>query len=219
MNQVQCLLKALVGHRWYALYRLAVNLGMRQGELLGLTREHIDLEAGIIRIRQQLQRETQDDETRSFVLQTTKTQAGERTLQIDQSLTKILREHLRNLDEEQALHGKAWKDTLNLIFVTETGAPIHGSDLLQHFNRVLKRAKLPKIRFHDLRHTAATLMLADGIPLVTVSKILGHSSPAVTAKIYAHALDESKSIAIAGLSQKLEQLNERITHTSTHSEP
>jgi integrase len=219
LNQVQCLLKALVGHRWYALYRLAVNLGMRQGELLGLTREHIDLEAGIIRIRQQLQRETQDDETRSFVLQTTKTQAGERTLQIDQSLTKILREHLRNLDEEQALHGKAWKDTLNLIFVTETGAPIHGSDLLQHFNRVLKRAKLPKIRFHDLRHTAATLMLADGIPLVTVSKILGHSSPAVTAKIYAHALDESKSIAIAGLSQKLEQLNERITHTSTHSEP
>jgi integrase len=61
------------------------------------------------------------------------------------------------------------------------------------------------IRFHDLRHTAATLMLADGVPLVTVSKILGHSSPAITATIYAHALDEHKASAIAGLSKQLKK--------------
>ncbi|MFN8567398.1 MAG: tyrosine-type recombinase/integrase [Kouleothrix sp.] len=61
------------------------------------------------------------------------------------------------------------------------------------------------IRFHDLRHTAATPLLADNVPLVTVSKILGHSSPAITATIYAHALDESKTGAIAGLAQRLEQ--------------
>ncbi len=61
------------------------------------------------------------------------------------------------------------------------------------------------MRFHDLRHTAATLMLADSVPLVTVSKILGHASPAITAMIYAHALDESKSLAIAGLSQQLKR--------------
>jgi integrase len=65
------------------------------------------------------------------------------------------------------------------------------------------RAELPKIRFHDLRHTAATLMLADGVPLVTVSKILGHSSPAVTANIYAHAL--AKSQAIASLPKQLKK--------------
>jgi integrase len=59
------------------------------------------------------------------------------------------------------------------------------------------------IRFHDLRHTAATLMLANNVPLVTVSKILGHSSPAITATIYAHALDASRSTAIAGLSEQL----------------
>jgi integrase len=70
---------------------------------------------------------------------------------------------------------------------------------------VLKQAELPAIRFHDLRHTAATLMLADGVPLVTVSKILGHASPAITAAIYAHPLDEHKASAIAGLSQQLKQ--------------
>jgi integrase len=62
------------------------------------------------------------------------------------------------------------------------------------------------IRLHDLRHTAATLLLANGVPLVTVSKILGHSSPSVTAQIYAHALDESKAEAIAGLSEQLRRI-------------
>ena len=72
-----------------------------------------------------------------------------------------------------------------------------------YFRGVLKKAGLPEIRFHDLRHTAATLMLADGVPLVTVSKILGHSSPAITAAIYAHALDDQKASAIASLGQRL----------------
>lgn len=82
---------------------------------------------------------------------------------------------------------------------------------------VLVTAELPKIRFHDLRHTAATLMLADSVPLVTVSKILGHSSPAITAQIRAHALDESKSIAISGLSQRLKRRPAGTTHTTTHT--
>lgn len=73
------------------------------------------------------------------------------------------------------------------------------------FRQALTKAGLPRIRFHDLRHTAATQMLADGVPLVTVSNILGHSSPAITVNIYAHALDEAKSQAIAGLSQHLKK--------------
>jgi integrase len=82
---------------------------------------------------------------------------------------------------------------------------MHISCLLDHFRQVLKQAELLAIRFHDLRHTAATLMLDNNVPLVTVSKILGHSSPAITAVIYAHALDDSKSGVIAGLSQQLTQ--------------
>jgi integrase len=89
-------------------------------------------------------------------------------------------------------------------FTTETGGPLFGGLVVRPFKAALKRAKLPSItRFHDLRHTAATLLLADGVPLVTVSKVLGHSSPASTASIYAHALDESKASAIASLSARL----------------
>jgi integrase len=142
-----------------------------------------------------------------FVLQTTKTKAGERVLMLDDDLLALLRMHRKNQAEERLICGPAWKDRLNLVFVTETGAPIHASCLVDHFKQALERAGLPSIRFHDLRHTAATLMLADGVPLVTVSKILGHSSPAVTATIYAHALDESKARAIGALSQKLRRTN------------
>ena len=80
---------------------------------------------------------------------------------------------------------------------------MHISCLPDHFRQALAKAELPAVRFHNLRHTAATLMLAEGVPLVTVSKVLGHSTPAITAAIYAHALDEQKSSAIAGLSQLL----------------
>jgi len=203
--QAAALLETLADHRWGALYRLAINLGMRQGELLGLTWEAVDLEAGTIRVFQQLQRVKQPDGQREFVLQSTKTRSGERVLQIDASLVARLREHRRAQDEEAELRGAACKNRLKLLFTTDTGAPIHVSDLAKHFKSALGRAKLPPIRFHDLRHTAATLMLADGVPLVTVSKILGHSSPAITATIYAHALDTSKASAIASLAQRLEQ--------------
>lgn len=205
-DQACALLAAVEGHRLAALYRLAINLGMRQGEILGLTWDALDLDAGTIHVYRQLRRVQNGKETREFVLQTTKTKAGERLLQLDEDLVVMLREHCRVQQEEAALVGKPWKNRLNLVFVTETGAPIHISDLTKHFKSALKRAGLPIIRFHDLRHTAATLMLANGVSLVTVSKILGHSSPAITATIYAHALDESKAGAIAGLSQRLRKV-------------
>jgi integrase len=197
-EQVAALLDEVEGHRWAALYRLAINLGLREGELLGLTWGAIDFKAKTIRVDQQLQRVNGE-----FVLQTTKTKAGERVLMLDDDLLAVLRMHRKNLAEERLLSGASWKDKLNLVFVSDTGGPIHVSCLLDHFRQALKRAGLPAIRFHDLRHTAATLMLANGEPLVTVSKILGHSSPAVTATIYAHALDSSKASAIAALSQRL----------------
>jgi integrase len=202
-DQARALLAILKGHRWEALYWLALNLGMRQGELLGLSWDALNLDAGTLRVSQQLQRVKQAEGGKAFVLQTTKTKAGERVLQLDAELTDLLREHRRVQDEELALRGERWKNTLNLVFVTDTGAPIHFSDLVKQFKSALKKAKLPTIRFHDMRHTAATLMLADSVPLVTVSKILGHSSPAITAVIYAHALDDQKASAIAGLGQRL----------------
>lgn len=215
-DEAQRLLDAVEGHRWAALYRLAVNLGMREAELFGLTWQAIDFEHGTVRIFQQLRRaRPKRGERRKFVLQAVKTKAGERTLRLDEDLIEVLRTHKRNYDEERALLGEKWRDPWgNLVFTSDTGGPIFISGLLVHFKQVLKEAGLPKIRFHDLRHTAATLMLADGVPLVTVSKILGHSSPSITAAIYAHALDESKSEAIAGLSKRLKRPRR---HNSQHN--
>jgi integrase len=92
------------------------------------------------------------------------------------------------------------------VFVSSTGAPIHMSNLLSHFNTALKTAELPKIRVHDLRHTCATLMLDAGASLVTVSKILGHSSVGVTERIYAHAYEDDKRDAVASVTQQLRRI-------------
>lgn len=206
-EQTCLLLETVADHRWAVLYRLAVNLGLREGELLGLTWDAINLEKGAIHVYRQLKRvRAVAGGAKTFLLQTTKTPASDRVLDLDADLVALLRAHRKNQMEERLISGKRWKDTMGLVFVTETGAPIHSSNLLKHFRNVLGAAGLPQIRFHDLRHTAATLMLDENVPIVTVSKILGHSSPAVTAKIYAHALDKSKAGAIAGLSQRLRRV-------------
>jgi integrase len=198
------LMEILEGDRWAALYRLLINLGLREGEVLGLTWDAIDLKKGTIRIYRQLKRiPTKDGAGKEFVLQTTKKAASDRTLDLDEDIIAALRRHKTNQLEEKLASRTRWKDTWGLVFVSENGAPVHPSNLLAHLHAALARAELPKIRVHDLRHTCATLMLDAGASLVTVSKILGHSSVAVTAKIYAHALDKSKASAIATLSERL----------------
>jgi integrase len=209
-EQAATLLASVELHRWHALYRLALNLGLRLAELTGLTWDCIDFRAKTLTVRQQLKRVPKAEGGRAFGLQIPKTKSGIRTLSLDDDLIAVLRAHRANQAEEALLLGDAYKDPYvakrgGLLFVSDTGAPLHNSNVFNHFRRVLKRAELPQIRFHDLRHTAATLMLASGAQLVTVSKVLGHSSPAITAKIYAHALDEQKASAIASLSARLRQ--------------
>jgi integrase len=202
-GQAAALLDALADHRLYALYRLALNTGARQAELTGLTWACIDLKAKTLTIKQQLQRAGG-----AWHLQTTKTKSGTRTLTLDDDLCALLRTHRATQAEERLLLGPNWRDPFaqqggGLVFTTSTGGPLHMTSITTPLKRALKAAGLPAIRFHDLRHTAATLMLDGGVPLVTVSKVLGHSSPSVTASVYAHALDESKANAIANLSARL----------------
>ncbi|MEM8534396.1 MAG: site-specific integrase [Chloroflexota bacterium] len=201
-EQTKRLLNEVRDHRWAALCHLAVNLGLRAAELLGLTWDDINLETRELQVHRQLKRIQTNDQVKAFVLHTTKTQSSSRTLILSDDILKLLQEHRANQDAERHSSSE-WKDTMNLVFVSQTGAPIHYSCLRAHFKRLLSQADLPDIRFHELRHTAATLMLADNVPLVTVSKILGHSSPSITATIYAHALDTSIAKAIAGLSDRL----------------
>jgi len=98
--------------------------------------------------------------------------------------------------EERLLLGAAWESPLvDLVFTDPWGRPIDGPNLTQRFQTILRAAGLPRIRFHDLRHAAATLMLASGTDLKVVSEVLGHSAIGTTANVYAGVLDELKADA------------------------
>jgi integrase len=97
--------------------------------------------------------------------------------------------HHEHQQLQKAVIGQRWHEN-DLIFPSGIGTPMDPSNLRLDFNRVLERAGVPKVRFHDLRHTAASLMLNNGIPVIVVSKILGHSKPSITLDIYGHLYNE-----------------------------
>lgn len=170
---------AVRGHRLEALYWLAL-VGLRRGELLALTWSAVDLVAGTVQIVNG------------------KTLASARTLPLSPSLVNRLQAHRERQAAERAGLGEGWQDH-NLVFPSEVGTPIVPRNLLRHFKAALARAGLPDIRFHDLRHTAATLLLQQGSHPKTTQTILGHSNIAVTMEIYSHVSLNEKRAAVESL--------------------
>ena len=113
----------------------------------------------------------------------------------------VLREQNQRMKEEASKAGDSWKHN-DLIFPSNIGTPFSDANVRKDFVAILKTANLPRIRFHDLRHTAASLMLNHGVPALVVSKILGHSSPSVTLNTYAHSTVDMQSMA-AGIMDKI----------------
>ncbi len=205
-TEVQAFLATIKGHRLEALFYLALTLGARQGELLGLLWPAFDTTRGTLFITRQLRR-MPTSHGKVWELQSVKTIAGRRTLLVDSTGRALLLARQAEQTEERQLPGFAARDPFRsrggLIFTSEEGGPIYGRGLLETFQRFVKKADLPMICFHDLRHTCASLMLADSEPLTTVSAILGHRSPAITATIYAHAVRGQTDEAIARHAQRL----------------
>jgi integrase len=123
-----------------------------------------------------------------------KTKSGRRTIRLGEGTLQILREHRELQQEYKAKVGKRWQEH-NLIFPSSVGTPLNPSNLRIVFNRTLDAAGLPRIRFHDLRHTAASLMLNQGVPVIVVSKILGHAKPSTTLDIYGHLIHKMQAEA------------------------
>lgn len=182
-DQVLHLLIAAQGDRHDALYHLAIKTGMRQGELLGLKWADLDWKKGIIRVRRQVQRV----KGQGMVFMPPKTKSGYRAIQLGEQALQKLREHRSKQEIKKALAADRWQDE-DLIFPSSIGTPQSPSNLLKEFKVLLEVSGLPKIRFHDLRHTAASLMLNNGIPALVVSKVLGHSKPSTTLDIYGHLI-------------------------------
>lgn len=183
--QVQAFLQEARGDRLYALYVLAVTTGMRLGELLGLTWPDVDLDAGEVRVRRQLVWVRNVEPT----LAEPKTDAGRRTISLPPLAVEALHEHRRRQLEERLLAGPAWQDRWHLVFTTPLGTPINPSNLRNRsFRPLLEKAGLPRVRFHDLRHSVASFLLAAGTNVKAVQELLGHITSRVTLDTYAHTL-------------------------------
>ena len=146
-------------------------------------------------------RQTQDIPGKGSLSGPPKTFAGTRIILLGETTLNVLKEQRQRLEEETNRLGNQWQEH-DLIFPSNVGTAFSMSNVRKDFVAVLKAANLPRIRFHDLRHTAASLMLNHGIPALVVSKILGHSSPSVTLNIYAHSTVDMQSIA-AGIMDKI----------------
>src|SRR5829696_4537588 len=179
------MLKAAVGNRLEALYVLAVHTGMRRGELLGLKWSDVDLKNASVSVRRTL---TRTDNGKRVVLGEPKTKKSRRTIRLTPQAVETLRSHLERQLQDMEILGDRYQDQ-GLVFTTNTGTPINPSNLRQrNFAPLLKQAGLPHIRFHDLRHTCATLLLSRGVHPKFVQELLGHATIAITLDTYSHVM-------------------------------
>lgn len=180
VEQAQALVAAARGHRLEATITVGLSLGLRRGELLGLRWEDVDLDAGVVQVRGQLKREV--SKTTYGELKTAKSR---RTLTLPAPTIQALREHRRRQREEQLGAGAAWQAT-GYVFTTPIGTPVDPDNFSKVFKEIAGRAGLGDWHLHELRHSCASLLLAEGIPLKVVSELLGHTNISTTADIYGH---------------------------------
>jgi len=197
-EDVQRFLAAARDDRFYALFLAAITTGMRQGELLGLRWQDVDLAAGVATVQQTLHKAGREP-----VFGRPKTERSRRRVVLLPELVAALRAHKAAQNEERLLLGTAYRD-YGLVFAGEGGAALSASNLLKrHFRPVIERAGVPPLRFHDLRHTHASLLLADGVHPKVVSERLGHASVSTTLDVYSHVLPDLQKDAVAGLQRRL----------------
>lgn len=198
-DQAKQLIQALSGHRFEALYTITLATGLRRGEVLGLRWGDVDLDAGTVTVRAALQRI-------DGILQLVepKTERSRRTVDLAGFAEAALRAHRVRQLEERLSAGSGWRET-DLVFCTTIGTALDGRNVSRHFERILAAADLPRIRFHDLRHTCASLMLAQGEHARTIMEVLGHSQISLTMNTYAHVMPAVKKDAAKRLDALLAQ--------------
>lgn len=189
--QARRLLDAASSDRLEALFVLAVTTGMREGELLGLKWKHVNLDDKCLQVQTILKRLA-----KGLVLKNAKTNGSRRKIALTDLAVSALRRHWERQAEERAQIGDAWTN-LDLVFCNSKGGYIFASNFLEDMHKpIVRRAGLPYIRFHDLRHTAATLMLLQGVHPKIVSEMLGHASVAITLSLYSYVLPDMQREAV-----------------------
>ncbi|MDA0353753.1 MAG: site-specific integrase [Chloroflexi bacterium] len=185
-DQAWGLLDALEGEPLEALYTLAVMTGMRSGELLGLRWRDVDLEASRLQVEHQLQRIGGE-----WLFIAPKTAAGRRAVALPLPAVEALHRHRTRQNGERAEIGRHYVER-DLVFTRPGGLPIHATTLVKDFQRLLARLGLPRRRFHDLRHTAVSIMLEQGVALTTIQDVVGHADFHLTKNTYGHLAESIK---------------------------
>lgn len=181
VEEARRFLDAVDEHRLRARWIIGVSLGLRQGETLGLRWEDVDLTQSQLHVRRALRLQPDG----SLALVDTKTARSRRTLPMPAPVTQALHAHRQRQDEERARALDLWQES-GLVFTSAVGTAIHARNDYRAFQQILQQAGLRRIRLHDLRHTAASLLLAQDVPPRVVMEILGHSQISVTLNTYTH---------------------------------
>ncbi|MGE9693666.1 tyrosine-type recombinase/integrase [Streptomyces sp. NRRL F-5630] len=213
-DEARTFLAAVRGHRLHALFELALHTGLRKGELLGLRWEDLDLAGGTASIRRTLQRTNSG----GLTALPTKTQSSERRIALPTECLRSLEQHRERQRQEREAAATGWKAS-GYVFTRPDGTPIEGATLTRHFNTLLHRARLRRIRFHDLRHSAATLLLEQGVELVVIKELLGHAHIGVTATVYAHVRLRLQRDAIDLLGHALREPTRNTSKPDDGDEP
>jgi len=180
--EVQLFLKAAQDSRYSIVFHMALVTGMRQGELLGLRWKDVDLEKGHLNISQTL---SHDGKTKSSL----------RKILLPVSTVAKLNKHRAVVLKEKLSQGEENQGN-DLVMCTPSGTPINTANVRRSLNALIKKAAVPKIRFHDLRHTHATLLLAKGVNVKVISEQLGHSNIKITLDTYSHVLPTMEEDAV-----------------------
>jgi len=183
------------GHRLYALFYLALATGMRQMELLGLRWSDLDRSRGILHVQRQLSRSG----GKELPL---KTRNAKRSIELGAGTLQVLEDHYQGQLKEQGEVGTQWHDS-GLMFTSTIGTPLIYKNMMDRdFKPLIAAAKVPAIRFHDLRHTAASLLICNKVPIFFVSRILGHARESITSGIYGHLIPG----AMVGIGDMMDEL-------------
>ena len=188
-----------------ALFTSALAVGLRSGECSALRWPDIDLENGAIYVRHTLQRKKGE----GLVLMPPKSEKSRRTVELPAACVIALRAHKERQDQERSLGGARWKET-GYVFTSTIGTPIDDRKILKEFNALVAAAKLPKQRFHDLRHACVSLLRAQGVPDKVIAEIVGHSDVRLTQNVYQHVYQDAKRDAAK---KKMDDLLVQITTT------
>lgn len=204
-DNVDSFLKKIKGHKYEIVYYTSLFTGMREGEVLGLTRDCIDFKNNTINVDKQLKRDTKFKGSK-YILATTKG-SKERIIQAASSVMMMLSNQKLIQEKMRKNAGSAWNNDMNLVFTDELGNAISHVTIYKHFKRIVTEIGIPNTRFHDLRHTFATISLENGDDYKTVQGNLGHATASFTLDIYGHVSDGMRKKSANNIQQYINKVS------------